>query len=42
MAYVDDVVIMGRRLQDVEIFASPVDQTNSMGLEIIEKNNKIY
>jgi hypothetical protein len=30
MAYTDDVVIMGRRLQDVEVFTSLVEQTNKM------------
>jgi hypothetical protein len=30
MAYVDDVVIMGRRLQDVEVFTSLVKQTRSV------------
>jgi hypothetical protein len=34
MAYADDVVIMGRRLKDVEeVFTSLVEQTNKMGLE---------
>ena len=38
MAYADDVVIMGRRLQVVEeIFTLLVEQTNEMGLEINEK-----
>ena len=38
MAYADDVVIMGRRLQDVEkVFISLVKQTNKMGLEINEE-----
>jgi len=38
MAYADDVVVMGRRLQDVEdIFTSLVEQTNRMGLETNEK-----
>jgi hypothetical protein len=33
MAYADDVVIMGRRLKDVEeVFTSLVEQTNKMGL----------
>jgi len=40
MAYADDVVITGRRLQDVEVFASFFEQTNKMGLEINEKNTK--
>jgi hypothetical protein len=31
----DDVVFMGRRLQDVEeVFVAPVEQTNKMGIEI--------
>jgi hypothetical protein len=35
MAYTDDVVIMGRRLLDVEeVFKSLVEQTNKMGLEL--------
>ena len=34
MAYAHDVVIMGRRLQDVEeVFTSLVEQTNKMGSE---------
>jgi len=38
MAYADDVVIVGRRLQDLnEVFTSLVEQTNKMGLEIYEK-----
>jgi len=38
MAYADDVVIMGRRLQDVkEVLASLDQQTDNMGLEINEK-----
>jgi len=41
MAYADDVVIMGRRLQDVEdVFMSPVEQTSKMGLEINKKRTK--
>jgi hypothetical protein len=41
MAYVDDVIIMGRRLQGVEdVFMSLVKQTNKMGLEINEKRTK--
>jgi hypothetical protein len=40
MAYADDVVIMGRKLQDVEeVFTSLVEQTNEMGLEINAKKN---
>jgi hypothetical protein len=43
MAYADDVVIMGRRLQDVkEVFTSLMEQANKMGLEINEKKDKIY
>ena len=43
MAYADDVVITGRRLQDVEeVFASLFKQTNKMGLEINEKNIKFF
>jgi len=31
----DDVVFMGRRLQDVEeVFVAPVEQTSKMGIEI--------
>ena len=42
MAYTCDVVITGRRLQDVEeVFASLFEQTSKMGLEINEKK-KIY
>jgi len=38
MVYADDVIIMERRLQDVEeVFTLLVEQTNSMGLEINEK-----
>jgi len=38
MAYADDVVVMGRRLQDVRyVFTSLVEQTNRMGLETNEK-----
>jgi hypothetical protein len=41
MAYSDDVVIMGRRLQDVkEAFTSMVKQTDKMGLETYEKKTK--
>jgi hypothetical protein len=39
VAYVDDVVILGRRLRDSEILTSLVEQTNKMGLEI---NGKIH
>ena len=46
VAYVDNVVILGRRLQDVKnkIFTSLVQQTNKMGLEINGKKrqNLIY
>ena len=35
MAYGDDVVIMGSRLQDIEeVFTSLVEQTNKMVLEV--------
>jgi hypothetical protein len=35
MAYADDVVIMGRRLLDVEeVLTSLVKQTSKMGLEL--------
>jgi hypothetical protein len=35
MAYANDAVIMGIRLQDVEeVFTSLVEQTNKMGSEI--------
>jgi hypothetical protein len=38
-AYADDVVIMGRRMQDVEdVFTSLVEQTNQIGIEINKKN----
>jgi len=38
VAYADDVVIMGRILQDVEeVFISLVKKTNEMGLEKIKK-----
>jgi hypothetical protein len=41
VAYADDVVITGRRLQDIEdIFMSLVKETNKMGLEINEKRIK--
>ena len=41
MANADDVVIMGRRLQDVEeVFTSLVEQTNEIGLEMNAKKNK--
>jgi len=40
MAYVDDDVIMGGRLQD-EVFTTLVKQTNKMGLEINGKKIKI-
>jgi len=38
-AYSDDVVIIGRRLQDVEVFILLVKQTNKMGIEINEKHH---
>jgi hypothetical protein len=34
LAYGDDVVIMGSRLQYVEVFTSLVEQTYKMGLEV--------
>lgn len=38
MVYADNVVIMGRRLQDVEeVLRILVEKTNKMGLEIVEK-----
>ena len=38
MAYADDVIIMGRRWQDVkEVFTSLVEQTNKKGLEVNKK-----
>jgi hypothetical protein len=41
MAYADDVVGMGRRLQDVEeVFTSLIEQTNKMGLETNLKKTK--
>jgi hypothetical protein len=40
MAYVADIIIMERRLQDVEIFTSLVKQTNKMGSEINGKRTK--
>ena len=40
MAYVDDVVIMGIRLQYAEVFTSLIKQTNKMGLEKNLKKTK--
>ena len=41
MAFADDMVIMGRRLEDVKVVCtSLVEQTNKMGLEINEKETK--
>jgi len=37
MANADDDVVMGRRLQDVEVFTSLVEQTNRMELETNKK-----
>jgi len=35
MAYADDVIIMGRRLQETEeVITSQVEKTNNMGLDI--------
>jgi len=36
----NDVVIMGRRLQDVEVFMALVEQTNKMGIEINGKKRQ--
>jgi len=42
MAYADDVIVMGRKLQDVEeVFTSLVKQTNKMELEINEKRQNL-
>ena len=42
MAHADDVVIMGRRFQDVkEVFTLLVKQTNKIGLEIHEKRQNL-
>jgi hypothetical protein len=40
-AYADDVVIMGRRMQDAEkVFTPLVEQTNQIGIEInLKKHN---
>ena len=35
-----DVVIMGRRLKDDEVFTSLIEQTNKLGLEIHGKKTK--
>jgi hypothetical protein len=38
MAYADDIVIMGRRIQDVkEMFTASVEQKSKLGLEINEE-----
>jgi len=43
MAYGDNVVIIGRRLQDVEeVFTSLVKQTNKIELEVNGGGDKIY
>jgi sorting nexin-29 len=39
-AYADNVIIMGRRLQDVKVFTSLVRQTDKMGLEINGEKTK--
>jgi hypothetical protein len=39
--YADDVVIMERRLQDVEEVTSLVEKRNKMGIEIIEKKHHL-
>jgi hypothetical protein len=42
MTHADDVVIMGRRFQDVkEVFTSLVKQKNKTGLEIKEKRQNL-
>jgi len=42
MAYVVDMVIMGKRVQDVEeVFTSLVEQTHKMPLEINEKRQNL-
>jgi len=42
MAYVDYVIVMERRLQDVEeVFTSQVEKTNSTGLEINDKRQNL-
>jgi hypothetical protein len=42
MAYADDMVIMGRRLQDAEeVLISQVEKTNKIGLEINEKRQNL-
>jgi len=41
VAYADDVVIIGRRLQDLnEVFISLVEQRNKMVLEMYEKKTQ--
>jgi Reverse transcriptase (RNA-dependent DNA polymerase). len=41
MSHADDVVIKGRKLQEVEeVFTSLVEKTNEVGLKINEKNTK--
>jgi hypothetical protein len=41
MAYVADMVMTGKRLQDVEeVFTSLVEETNKIRLEINEKKTK--
>jgi len=42
MTYAYDVDVMGRRLQDVEVFTSLVGQTNRMGLETKEKRQNLW
>ena len=40
MANADDVLIMGKSLQDVkEVFTSMVEQINGMGLQLNKKDN---
>jgi len=40
IAYVADMLFVGRRLQDDEVFTSLVEKTNKMGLEINGKKTK--
>jgi hypothetical protein len=39
-AYADNVIIMGKRLQDVKVFTSLVRQRDKMGLEINKEKTK--
>jgi hypothetical protein len=43
MAYTDDIVIMGRRVQDVkEMFTALIEQMRKLGLEINEKKKTTF